>query len=184
MHEFGAAVLERGLQWGMSGLPINLTAPASEFATQLAALPETLTVLTTAGVAAVGTWIRPMHDDLPYRRNWVLHVSRISLVAGVLADAGLRLGLEYIGPKTFWSTERFPFVHSLSEARELIADTGASNVGLILDTYHWYTAGDDAADLQGLTDADIVSSTSTTPGTTGSGTSRRTSTAACPARRG
>src|SRR5699024_6840270 len=28
---------------------------------------------------------------------------------------------------------------------------------LILDTYHWYTAGEDASQLAGLTDADIVS---------------------------
>jgi len=155
--EFAAEVRERGLRWGMAGLPIKLTAPAAEFAAQLAALPETLAVLTDAGVGAVGTWIRPMDDDLTYRRNWVLHVSRISLVAAMLADAGLRLGLEYIGPKTFWSTERFPFVHSLSEARELIADTGARNIGLILDTYHWYTAGETTDDLRGLADADIVS---------------------------
>lgn len=30
-------------------------------------------------------------------------------------------------------------------------------MGLILDTYHWYTAGEDAAQLEGLTDKDIVS---------------------------
>lgn len=157
IRETADDVRGRGLQWGIAGLPINLTAPAADFATQLAALPATLSALTTAGVGAVGTWLRPMHDDLTYRRSWVLHVSRIHLVAAILADAGLRLGLEYIGPKTFWSTERFPFVHSLSEARELIAATGATNVGLILDTYHWYTAGEDASTLAGLTDADIVS---------------------------
>ena len=98
-----------------------------------------------------------MHDDLDYLRNWRLHVSRLALVAELLADAGLRIGLEYIGPKTFWSTERYPFIHSLREARELIADSGATNVGIILDSYHWYTAGESADDLAGLTDADIVS---------------------------
>lgn len=155
--EFAAGVAERGLRWGMAGLPINLTAPAAEFAAALAELPAALSILTAAGVDRVGTWIRPMHNDLPYRRNWVLHVSRLSLVSEMLADAGIRIGLEYIGPKTFWSTERFPFVHSLGEARELIADTGAGNIGLILDSYHWYTAGETAEDLVGLTDADIVS---------------------------
>src|SRR5699024_4947971 len=43
------------------------------------------------------------------------------------------------------------------EARELIDEAGAENVGLILDSYHWYTAGDTADDLADLTDADIVS---------------------------
>lgn len=157
IREFAAAVTDRGLQWGVAGLPVDLTAPAAAFAAQLAELPETVAVLNAAGVASVGTWLRPVHDELTYRRNWVLHLSRLSLVAELLADAGIRVGLEYIGPKTFWSTERFPFIHSLSEARELIAETGASNVGLILDSYHWYTAGETEADLVGLTDADIVS---------------------------
>lgn len=155
--EHAAAVKERGLNWGIAGLPVALTAPAEEFRASLASLPETLGLLSAAGVTSVGTWVRPMHDELSYRRNWVLHISRLHLVADLLADAGLRLGLEYIGPKTFWSTERFPFIHSIGEALELIAEVGRPNIGLILDTYHWYTAGESAIDLVGLTDADIVS---------------------------
>jgi len=155
--EHGAAVRERGLEWGMAGLPIGLDAPAEEFRAQLVELPGALALLNGAGIGRVGTWLRPMHDELDHRQNWRLHLGRLALVAEILADSGMRLGLEYIGPKTFWSTERFPFIHSLRETRELIAETGASNVGLILDSYHWYTAGESAADLEGLTDADIVS---------------------------
>ncbi|HEY5979802.1 MAG TPA: TIM barrel protein [Microlunatus sp.] len=157
IREAAAEVSERGLRWGVAGLPVDLTAPAADFTAQIASMSDTLAVLSAAGVPSVGTWVRPMHDDLTYRRNWVLHVSRLALVAEVLADAGLRLGLEYVGPKTFWSTERFPFIHSLAEVRELIAETGASNVGVILDSFHWYTAGETAADLVGLRDAEIVS---------------------------
>lgn len=155
--DFAGEVRGRGLQWGISNLPIDLFAPAGEFAAQLASCREALTLLDAAGVGSVGTWVRPMHDELPYRRNWVRHVSRLRLVGELLAERGIRLGLEYVGPKTFWSTERFPFVHTALETRELIADIGLSNIGLILDSYHWYTAGESAADLAGLTDADIVS---------------------------
>ncbi|MGO1981386.1 MAG: sugar phosphate isomerase/epimerase family protein [Brachybacterium alimentarium] len=155
--EHAAAVRDKGLEWGMTGLPVPLDGSAAEFRQALVDLPEALELLTAAGVTRVGTWMRPMHDDLDYLRNWRLHVGRLALVAELLADAGLRIGLEYIGPKTFWSTERFPFIHSLREARELIADSGATNVGIILDSYHWYTAGESAADLAGLTDTDIVS---------------------------
>ena len=155
--EHAAAVRDKGLEWGMTGLPVPLDGSAAEFRQALVDLPEALELLTAAGVTRVGTWMRPMHDDLDYLRNWRLHVGRLALVAELLADAGLRIGLEYIGPKTFWSTERFPFIHSLREARELIADSGATNVGIILDSYHWYTAGESADDLAGLTDADIVS---------------------------
>ena len=155
--EHAAAVRDQGLQWGMAGLPVALDAPAADFRRALVDLPTDLELLKAAGVTRMGTWIRPMHQELDHRQNWRLHLGRISLVAALLEDAGIRLGLEYIGPKTFWSTERFPFIHSLREARELIAETGAGNVGLILDTYHWYTAGEDATQLEGLTDADIVS---------------------------
>ncbi|MGP5596199.1 sugar phosphate isomerase/epimerase family protein [Brachybacterium alimentarium] len=155
--EHAAAVRDKGLEWGMTGLPVPLDGSAAEFRQALVDLPEALELLTAAGVTRVGTWMRPMHDDLDYLRNWRLHVGRLALVAELLADAGLRIGLEYIGPKTFWSTERFTFIHSLREARELIADSGATNVGIILDSYHWYTAEESAADLAGLTDTDIVS---------------------------
>lgn len=155
--EHGDSVKEKGLQWGMAGLPIALDSPSEEFRAALGGLPDALEVLTAAGVTAVGTWIRPMHETLDHAANWRLHAERLSLVAEILADHGLRLGLEYIGPKTFWSTERHPFVHDITDARALIAETGASNIGLILDTYHWYTAGEAVEDLAGLAGADIVS---------------------------
>jgi sugar phosphate isomerase/epimerase len=157
VQELADDLTSRGLRWGIGGLPVSLTAPPAVFAEQLAALPQVAEVLVAAGVGAVGTWVKPMDDALTYRRNWRLHVGRLALVAGVLDDAGIRLGLEYVGPKTFWSTERFPFVHTLAELRELIADAGAGNVGVILDTYHWYTAGETAADLRALTASDIIS---------------------------
>jgi len=48
-------------------------------------------------------------------------------------------------------------VHTMAEARELIADVGMGNVGLVLDTWHWWTAGDAVSDLLALTNDDVVS---------------------------
>lgn len=155
--EAGRRVADSGLRWGIGSLPVNLTAPAREFTESLAGLHRALDACTAAGVTALGTWIRPMDDNLPYGQNWTRHVGRLALVAELLRDAGVRLGLEYVGPKTFWSTERFPFIHSLAEARDLIADSGASNVGVILDTFHWYTARESAEDLRSLGASDVVS---------------------------
>jgi sugar phosphate isomerase/epimerase len=152
-----AEVADRGLRWGMSSLPIDLTAPAGEFIAQLAGLPKVLEVHTAAGVKDVGTWIWPMDNELSYRHNWTRYTGRLALVAEILADAGLRLGLEYVGPKTLWSSQRFPFIHSLTETRELIAESGAANIGLILDTFHWYTAEETVASLGVLSESDIVS---------------------------
>ena len=76
--EHGAAVEEKGLQWGMAGLPIGLDAPAEEFRRALVDLPADLELLAAAGVTRLGTWIRPMHDELDHRQNWRLHQGRIA----------------------------------------------------------------------------------------------------------
>lgn len=149
-------VRSKGLKIGPAGCPVGLTAEALTFAQQLTELPAAVDVLAAAGIEAVGTWVRPMSDDLPYPRNLTRHAERIAMVAEVLATRHIRLGLEYVGPKTFWSTERFGFVHSLDETRALIAASGAPNVGVVLDSYHWYTAHETAADIETLRPCDII----------------------------
>ena len=74
----------------------------------------------------------------------------------MLGDHGLRLGLEYVGPRTSWTASRYPFIHTLAETRELIAEIGRDGVGLVLDSWHWYTAGETAEDLRGLANRDVV----------------------------
>ena len=41
--------------------------------------------------------------------------------------------------------------------KELIAETGQQNLGFLLDSWHWYTAGETAADLMTLRPEDVVS---------------------------
>lgn len=148
---------DRGLRWGVAGVPVDLTAEATTFARQLAELEAHAATLAAAGVVRAGTWIRPMSDTLTYRRNFARWVERVALVDEVLAAAGIRFGLEYVGPKTFWSTERYPFVHTLAELRELLAAVGSPNVGVILDSFHWYTAGETADDIRQLSGDQVVS---------------------------
>jgi sugar phosphate isomerase/epimerase len=78
-------------------------------------------------------------------------------VAQVLKDHRLRLGLEYVGTQLLLVGKRYPFLHTMAETRELIAGIGTGNVGHVLDTWHWWTAGDTVADLRALTSADVVS---------------------------
>mgnify|MGYP000188669792 FL=1 len=148
---------QAGLVWGQAGLPVEFRRGEEEFQQGLLSLPERARALQQAGASRVTTWISPASDDLTYMENFRLHVRRLRAVAGVLEDHGCRLGLEYVGPKTSWSARRFPFVHTMREARELIAEIGRPNVGLVLDSWHWYTAGEAVDDLRSLAAADIVS---------------------------
>jgi sugar phosphate isomerase/epimerase len=40
--------------------------------------------------------------------------------------------------------------------RELIAEIGRDDIGLVLDSWHWYTAGETVEDLRGLSGGDVV----------------------------
>lgn len=144
------------LVFGAGFLPTDFRKDEAAFASGLAALPDFAQALERAGAHRVGTWLPPASDTLTYRQNFALHARRLREVAQILGDHGLRLGLEYVGPRTAWASRRYPFLHTLAETRELITEIGAGNVGLVLDSWHWYHAGDSAADIQALANGDVV----------------------------
>ena len=80
-------------------------------------------------------------------KNFEQHRTRLTQVATVLEDAGLKLGLEYVGPKTLMARDKYPFLHSSGGLRELIEATGKNNIGYLLDSYHTYCAEDKNEDL-------------------------------------
>jgi sugar phosphate isomerase/epimerase len=90
-------------------------------------------------------------------RNLRQHAERLREVAGILDDHGLRLGLEYVGPKTSWTAARYPFIHTMAEMRDLLDEIGTKNVGFVLDSWHWYTSQESEADLLSLKNEEIVS---------------------------
>lgn len=145
-----------GLVYGAAGLPVEFRKDDAAFRTDLAALPAAAAALKRAGATRVGTYIMPNHAELTYSANMKRHADRLREVATVLGDHGQRFGLEYVGPKTLWTARRHPFIHTMAELRELIAAIDRPNVGLVLDSWHWYTAGDTEADLLALTNDDVV----------------------------
>jgi len=156
LDELLADLKSKKLVWAAAALPVNFRGDEGRFTGDLAKLPELAQGLQRAGVTRVGTWLSPAHDSLTYLANFRQHVLRLGEVAKVLAGCGLRFGLEYVGPKTSWTRARFPFVHTMVETRELIAETGQDNMGLVLDAWHWYTAGETEDDLLKLTNDDVV----------------------------
>ncbi len=156
LAEMPARLSEKKLVWGAAGLPVEFRQDESTFQRDLKALPQAAKVLQTAGVTRVGTWLRPSHDTLTYRQNFQQHVRRLQPVAKVLAEHGLRFGLEYVGPRTSWTSQRYAFIHTMAETQELLHALKSDNVGLVLDSWHWYTAEEDVSTLQSLDNHQIV----------------------------
>jgi len=152
-----AEIQEKGLVWGVTGLPMDFRKDQQTFDSGLVKLSKIAPKLEQAGVTRMGTWVLPFHNELTYLQNFNLHRDRIRQIAAVLGKHNIRFGLEYVGPRSLWSSGRYPFAHSLAETQELIAAIGEANVGLVLDTYHWYNADETKADLLSLKNEDVVS---------------------------
>ena len=154
--EFLMLMKRKKLRWGAAGLSVDFRRDEEKFAEGMKQLPKQAAVLREAGVTRVGTWLRPSHNTLTYLANFKQHARRLREVTKVLADHGLRFGLEYVGTWRNWTGGRHPFVHSMAETKELIAAVNQPTLGFVLDSWHWFTAGETAKDLLTLKNQDIV----------------------------
>jgi sugar phosphate isomerase/epimerase len=151
-----AEMAGKGLVFGAAFLAVDFRRDDATFERGMGELPEYARALQRAGVLRTGTWLPPSSDTLTYLQHFRQTVRRLREIARVLGDHGLRLGLEYVGPKTAWAARRYPFLHTMAETRELIAEAGAANVGMVLDSWHWYHAGDSEAEIRALRNEDVV----------------------------
>ena len=156
LGELVAQMKGQGLSWGTAGCPVSIRANTAEYREQLAQLPKLSKVLAKVGGTRMNTYILPSSRDSTYISNFKLWSSRLQEVAKILADNGQRIGLEYIGTHTLLVRSKYPFIHTMAETKDLIADTGASNIGFVLDSWHWWQAGDNADDIRSLTGNQII----------------------------
>jgi sugar phosphate isomerase/epimerase len=146
----------KNLKLGAAGLSVDFRRDEAAFNEGLKKLPAAAAVLEKAGVTRVSTWILSFDEKLTYLQNFRQHAYRLRACAEILKDHGQRLGLEYVGPRTLWRGSRHPFVHTLSEMKELIVAIGTGNVGVQLDSWHWFNAEETQEDLLTLQSKDVV----------------------------
>ena len=146
----------KNLRFGAAGLPVEFRKDEEAFSDGLRKLPPTAAVLEKAGISRVSTWILPCSNELTYTQNFRQHASRLGQCAQILADHGQKLGLEYVAPRTLWRSERQPFLHCMSEMKELLVAIGTDNLGIQLDSWHWFNAEETDKDLLTLRASDVL----------------------------
>ena len=157
IDEIAGLLKEKKLVWGCANMSVDFRKDGVTFRKDFTQLPKQAAAMQRAGVTRAGTYIAPGSDSLTFLENLRQHTERLSECALALGDQNLRLGLEYVAPKTLWSSRKHPFVHTMAEMKELIAAIHKTNVGIVLDSWHWYTAGETVLDLKTLKNKDIVS---------------------------
>jgi sugar phosphate isomerase/epimerase len=146
----------KGVRFGAAGLSVDFRQDDQRFHDGLARFPRIAAGLQRANVDRVGTWITPCHATLTYFQNFKQHTARLRQIAAILKDHGARLGLEYVGTHTSRISRKFPFIHTMAETKELIAEIGTGNVGFVMDSWHWWQAGDTEADILTLKAEQVI----------------------------
>ncbi len=151
------SMLERNnLKIGGWGIPVNIYGEESKYREDLEILSSYAAKGKSIGAVRAYTFILSFSDEKPYRKNFSFHLERLKPVAEILKDYNCRLGLEFIGPKTLREGHNYEFIHTMNEMLELCYEIGTGNVGLLLDSWHWYTSRGRIEDLMSLTNNDVV----------------------------
>ena len=146
-----------GIKFDGGGLPIEFRSSEKIFQQGLKFLQKNIKIIASFNIPSFVTWIMPTNKSLTYLQNFNQHQKRLKQVAAVLEEEDLKLGLEFVGPKTLMSRDKYSFLHSISELRELIDAIAKKNVGYLLDSFHTYCAGDQIENMDFLEVKDIVS---------------------------
>ena len=147
---------EKGLKWGGWVLPIRLSGDEKAFQRGLEDLPNIVEKAQELGCLRAYTWIISFSDELPFKENFSLHVKRVGAIANLLDEYGCVLGVEFIAPKTLRLGRKYEFIHDMKGMLDLLEAVGADNVGLLLDSWHWYTSYGTVDQILGLKRTDVI----------------------------
>ncbi|OAV44927.1 sugar phosphate isomerase/epimerase [Lewinella sp. 4G2] len=153
---FAKKAKKNDISWGANGLPIEFRKTEAQFKKELAELPRHAENLADIGVDRIGTWLISSSDERTYNENMRFHADRLRQAARILKDHDIKLGLEYLGTTAVRQQGRFAWLSSGRELKELIEMIGTGNVGVVLDSYHWYTAQEGVDDLKIWKNEDII----------------------------
>jgi len=154
--EINSLLESRGLRWGGWVLPVRLGGDEEAFRRELKNLPKIAENAYKLGCLRAYTWITPFSDELSFEENFNLHVERVRAVAEILNEYGCVLGLEFVAPKTSRLGHKYEFIHDMKGILDLREAVGASNVGILLDSWHWYTSHGTVDQILGLRGTDVV----------------------------
>lgn len=155
IEEVGGLFARTGRRPGNWGLPIEWFGAVEKWREELGALRTCAAVARAIGALRTTAVVMPWSDERDFDSNYAFHVERMKPVAEILGEYGCRLGLEFIGPQTLRRNRKHEFIYTMDGMLALCRDLG-SNVGLLLDLWHWYTSHGTWKDLANLGNDNIV----------------------------
>jgi sugar phosphate isomerase/epimerase len=127
------------------GFPVEFRKDNDTFVAGYKKLDESARFAAAIHCPRMITYILPS-ADVPKAELYPVYQYRFSQCARVLADSGVRLGLEFLGPLHLRKAKPYEFIWKMLDMLEFARDCGP-NVGLLLDSWHWHHARATTTDI-------------------------------------
>lgn len=146
-----------GRRPGYIGLPPGrIPVPEADWTAALEEIPSLAAKAASLGYTRAAYVLLPFHETLDREAALDEHIRRLRQVTPILADNGIRLGLEYVAAPSRRAPYEVHTIFNLAGTLELIGRVNAPNLGLMLDTFHWHGAAETGEDLRQLTNDLVV----------------------------
>lgn len=139
---------------GSFGLPVEWRKDEALFRQGLLDLADKAKLAAALGCTVCCGGIPPS-VSVPREEFMKMMVERFKAIAAILAEHNLRLAIEFIGPVTS-RKEPNVTVFDLNGCMEVVNAIDAPNVGVLLDSFHWYTGGCKWSDLDKVPPEKII----------------------------
>ncbi len=133
------------LKAGITDFPVEFRKDDAAFQADLKNLPEAAQFCAALGCPRMTTYIMSS-TPTPKAELRKIYKDRFTAAADILARSHVRLGLEFLGPLHIRKAFPHEFIWRMDEMLEFAKECG-SNVGLLLDSWHWYHAGATIEDI-------------------------------------
>ena len=125
--------------------PVEFRKDDETFSKGLALLKDQAAFAAAIGCPRMITYIMSS-SPIPKEELRATYKKRFTEAARILADSNVRLGLEFLGPLHIRKQFPHEFIWRMNEMLEF-AESCGPNVGLLLDAWHWHTAGATTDDI-------------------------------------
>lgn len=155
LEEVNASLQSQEVVIGSIGLPVEWRGSEDAFRSGLKQLAADAEIAASVGCTACCTYVLPA-TDWNAAHFMAVATRRLRMCAQVLGAYGIRLGLEFVGPHHLRTAWKHPFIWDMASTIDWLDAIGDSHVGLLLDSYHWYTTSGTVADIRALAVSRIV----------------------------
>jgi sugar phosphate isomerase/epimerase len=125
--------------------PVEFRKDDDTFKAGLPKLKQAAAFAQALGAPRMVTYIMSS-SETPKAELREIYKRRFTESAKILADSNVRLGLEFLGPLHIRKAFPHEFIWQMNEMLDF-AESCGTNVGLLLDAWHWHTAGATTDDI-------------------------------------